>query len=72
MSDAARTVDELRATYGDLLTRAPATGDPDGEACAAIDEAAERLRGRRAEAAQIALWNRDDWATLYFGRAPTR
>jgi hypothetical protein len=45
----------LRARYGALLTRAPADGDPDGEVCAAIDAAAERLRGPRA-AGQLHLF----------------
>lgn len=55
MTDVARAADELRARYGPLLTPAPATGDPSGEACAAIDAAQERLRGPRRPAGQLTL-----------------
>jgi len=47
MTDIARVAEDLRARYGALLTPSLPVGDPDGAVCAAIDEAAERLRGTR-------------------------
>jgi hypothetical protein len=55
MTDARFAAAELRDRYGPLLDRAPATGDPTGESCAAIDAAQERLRGPRAPAGQLTL-----------------
>lgn len=55
MTDARFVAAVLRDRYGPLLDRAPATGDPSGEACAAIDAAAERLRGPRLPAGQLTI-----------------
>lgn len=56
-TDLAHAAAVLRARYGSLLTAGPATGDPAGEACAAITAAAERLRGRRDPAGQLNLFS---------------
>lgn len=56
--EVARTAADLQARYGALLTPPPQTGDPTGQACAALDAAAERLRGPRSPG-QLTLEIRD-------------
>jgi hypothetical protein len=57
----ARAAEDLHERYGDLLTPPLPTGDPDGEACAAIDAAAVRLRGPHPPGGQLTLADVEAW-----------